>query len=90
MACSFFFLVIAYFYFPYVDVDAQGRQFNNLTIANLLFFSSPLSETKQKTLEEVAAAFGDKVVEADEGPKRRSVGGADHIESAPAGTGTAV
>ncbi|KIV90633.1 hypothetical protein PV10_07916 [Exophiala mesophila] len=35
VACSFFFLVVAYFYFP---------------------------ETKHKTLEEIAAAFGDKVV----------------------------
>jgi len=35
VACSAFFLVIAYLYFP---------------------------ETKQKTLEEIAAAFGDKVV----------------------------
>ncbi|KAL2220499.1 MFS monosaccharide transporter [Thermoascus aurantiacus ATCC 26904] len=35
VACSFFFLVIAWFYFP---------------------------ETKQKTLEEIAAAFGDRVV----------------------------
>ncbi|KAJ5088009.1 Major facilitator superfamily domain general substrate transporter [Penicillium angulare] len=57
VACTLFFLVIAYFYFP---------------------------ETKQKTLEEVAAAFGDRVVIADEGPKRTSVvGRADHIESAP-------
>lgn len=40
------------------------------------------SETKQKTLEEVAAAFGDKVVLAD-APKRASVAGqADHIETA--------
>ncbi|KAJ5232707.1 Major facilitator superfamily domain general substrate transporter [Penicillium chermesinum] len=38
-------------------------------------------ETKQKTLEEVAAAFGDKVVLADEGGKRASlVGNVDHIE----------
>ncbi|KAJ5628544.1 Major facilitator superfamily domaingeneral substrate transporter [Penicillium lividum] len=36
-------------------------------------------ETKQKTLEEVAAAFGDRVVLADE---RKSVGGAEHVESA--------
>ncbi|KAH7418014.1 MFS transporter [Cadophora sp. MPI-SDFR-AT-0126] len=35
VGCSFFFLVIAYFFFP---------------------------ETKQKTLEDIAAAFGDKVV----------------------------
>ncbi|KAJ5368872.1 Major facilitator superfamily domain general substrate transporter [Penicillium cataractarum] len=40
-------------------------------------------ETKQKTLEEVAASFGDRVVLADEAPKRVSVAGkADHIESA--------
>ncbi|KAJ6014948.1 Major facilitator superfamily domain general substrate transporter [Penicillium herquei] len=56
VACTAFFLVIAYFYFP---------------------------ETKMKTLEEVAAAFGDKVVGAEDGPKRTSViGSADHIESA--------
>ncbi|OQV02845.1 hypothetical protein CLAIMM_07970 [Cladophialophora immunda] len=35
VGCSFFFLIVAYFYFP---------------------------ETKMKTLEEIAAAFGDKVV----------------------------
>ncbi|OAP59509.1 hypothetical protein AYL99_06807 [Fonsecaea erecta] len=35
VGCSFFFLIVAYFYFP---------------------------ETKKKTLEEIAAAFGDKVV----------------------------
>ncbi|OOQ88807.1 MFS monosaccharide transporter [Penicillium brasilianum] len=40
-------------------------------------------ETKQKTLEEVAASFGDRVVLADEAPKRVSVTGkADHVESA--------
>lgn len=40
------------------------------------------SETKQKTLEEVAAAFGDKVVLADDGPKQASVAGeADHVET---------
>ncbi|KAJ5674954.1 uncharacterized protein N7477_004888 [Penicillium maclennaniae] len=56
VACSFFFLVIAYFYFP---------------------------ETKQKTLEEVAASFGDRVVLADENTKGSViVGEADHLESA--------
>lgn len=40
VGCSFFFLVMAYFFFP---------------------------ETKQKSLEEIAAAFGDKVVLPDEG-----------------------
>lgn len=39
VACSAFFLVVAYFYFP---------------------------ETKQKSLEEIAAAFGDKVVLVNE------------------------
>ncbi|KAJ5668914.1 Major facilitator superfamily domain general substrate transporter [Penicillium macrosclerotiorum] len=49
-----------------------------LVIAYLYF-----PETKQKTLEEVAAAFGDRVVLADDGPKRTSTAGnADHIESA--------
>lgn len=40
-------------------------------------------ETKQKTLEEVAAAFGDRVVDQDEGAKRAvSVAGeTQHIES---------
>lgn len=41
------------------------------------------SETKQKTLEEVAAAFGDRVIQADDNPKGASVvGGADHVETA--------
>uniref|UniRef100_A0A093Y2V1 Sugar transporter STL1 n=1 Tax=Talaromyces marneffei PM1 TaxID=1077442 RepID=A0A093Y2V1_TALMA len=39
VACTAFFLTIAYFYFP---------------------------ETKQKTLEEIAAAFGDRVVEVED------------------------
>lgn len=40
-------------------------------------------ETKQKTLEEVAAAFGDRVVDQDEGAKRAVsvVGETQHIES---------
>ncbi|KGO64947.1 Major facilitator superfamily domain, general substrate transporter [Penicillium italicum] len=40
-------------------------------------------ETKQKTLEEVAAAFGDRIVDQDEGPKRAVsvVGETQHIES---------
>ncbi|KAJ5151067.1 Major facilitator superfamily domain general substrate transporter [Penicillium canariense] len=59
VACSAFFLVIAYLYFP---------------------------ETKQKTLEEVAAAFGDRVVLVHETPKQASVAGdANHLESAAAG-----
>ncbi|CAG8948078.1 unnamed protein product [Penicillium salamii] len=64
VACSAFFLAIAYFYFP---------------------------ETKQKTLEEVAAAFGDRVVDPDEGAKRAVsiVGEAQHIESTD-GTAKAV
>ncbi|KAJ5888750.1 Major facilitator superfamily domain general substrate transporter, partial [Penicillium taxi] len=38
-------------------------------------------ETKQKTLEEVAAAFGDKVILADAGPKRGSMDWqTEHIE----------
>ncbi|KAK5800906.1 hypothetical protein VI817_003118 [Penicillium citrinum] len=58
VACSAFFLVIAYFFFP---------------------------ETKQKTLEEVAAAFGDRVIAADDNAKRVSVAGeAQHVESARA------
>ncbi|KAJ5920974.1 Major facilitator superfamily domain general substrate transporter [Penicillium verhagenii] len=54
VACTLFFLGVAYLYFP---------------------------ETKQKTLEEVAAAFGDRVIQADDGPKRTSVSQADHVES---------
>lgn len=48
-------------------------------------------ETKQKTLEEVAAAFGDRVVDQDEGAKRAVsvVGEAQHIESTD-GTAKAV
>ncbi|KAF7719483.1 MFS-type Sugar/inositol transporter [Penicillium ucsense] len=58
VACSTFFLVLAYFFFP---------------------------ETKQKTLEEVAASFGDRVVIAEEDTKRMSVAGkADHVESVSA------
>jgi hypothetical protein len=40
-------------------------------------------ETKQKTLEEVAAAFGDRVVDQDEGAKRATsvVGDVQHVES---------
>lgn len=42
-------------------------------------------ETKQKTLEEVAAAFGDRVIAADDNAKRVSVvGEAQHVESAKA------
>ncbi|KAJ5986671.1 Major facilitator superfamily domain general substrate transporter [Penicillium sp. IBT 35674x] len=55
VACTLFFLGVAYFFFP---------------------------ETKQKTLEEVAAAFGDRVIQADDNPKGASVvGGADHVET---------
>ncbi|OJJ58466.1 hypothetical protein ASPSYDRAFT_57765 [Aspergillus sydowii CBS 593.65] len=39
VACTLFFLIVAYFYFP---------------------------ETKMKTLEEIAASFGDRVIDADE------------------------
>lgn len=77
VVCSAFFLVVAYFYFPYV-VSPKRKSKNSADVP---------SETKQKTLEEVAAAFGDKVVLADEGPKRASVAGegeANHIESAHA------
>ncbi|KFY50050.1 hypothetical protein V495_00365, partial [Pseudogymnoascus sp. VKM F-4514 (FW-929)] len=45
-ACSFVFLIIAYFFFP---------------------------ETKQKTLEEIAAAFGDRVISATDDLKQASV-----------------
>lgn len=45
----------------------------------LINFENP-SETKQKTLEEVAAAFGDRVIQANDNPKGVSVvGGADHL-----------
>ncbi|OQD70136.1 hypothetical protein PENDEC_c026G07139 [Penicillium decumbens] len=52
VGCSFFFLVIAYFFFP---------------------------ETKQKTLEEVAASFGDHLVGTVDRTKGAS---ADHLETA--------
>lgn len=51
MACTAFFLVIAYFYFPLVLASLA-------IVAKLI----PCSETKQRTLEDIAAAFGDKVV----------------------------
>lgn len=56
-------------------------------VASTLFFLGVayffFPETKQKTLEEIAAAFGDRVIQADDDPKGPSVvGGADHIESA--------
>jgi hypothetical protein len=52
-----------------------------LTIAYFYF-----PETKQKTLEEVAAAFGDRVVDQDEGVKRATsvVGDTQHIETTDA------
>lgn len=72
MACSFFFLIVAYLYFPYVL--SHSKESIQLTHTR---------ETKRKTLEEVAAAFGDRVVHADEAPKRASVAGdVDHVESA--------
>ncbi|KAK2875351.1 hypothetical protein FQN49_001669 [Arthroderma sp. PD_2] len=63
VACSLFFLVIGYFYFP---------------------------ETKQKTLEEIAASFGDKVVEvsgseiAAEGEVMAKQPGPEHVEASSA------
>ncbi|KAK2757292.1 hypothetical protein FQN54_004806 [Arachnomyces sp. PD_36] len=60
VACSFFFLVIAYLYFP---------------------------ETRRKTLEEIAAAFGDEVVlptendVAAEGGIMAAKAGSGHVES---------
>ncbi|KAL5327163.1 hypothetical protein ACEPPN_004855 [Leptodophora sp. 'Broadleaf-Isolate-01'] len=59
VGCSFFFLVMAYFFFP---------------------------ETKQKSLEEIAASFGDKVVlltemeVAVEATIQQNKGGADKLE----------
>lgn len=59
VACSFLFLILAYFYFPWVFRCGllPRRQGYWLTTS---------SETKQKTLEEIAAAFGDKVVQLTE------------------------
>lgn len=54
--------------------------FHTLNYGNIL---TPTRETKRKTLEEVAAAFGDRVVLADDVPKGESVvGKVDHVESA--------
>ena len=61
VACSLFFLVMAYFYFP---------------------------ETRHKTLEEIAAAFGDKVVTLTEIEiareeavfEEKAAAGAGHVE----------
>ncbi|OAL23068.1 hypothetical protein AYO22_06683 [Fonsecaea multimorphosa] len=66
VGCSFFFLVVAYFYFPLPMLPR---------------------ETKKKTLEEIAAAFGDKVVlltETDlavENAVMEDKGGAVQVES---------
>jgi hypothetical protein len=76
VVCSAFFLVIAYFFFPYVLSNPHFSSYKH-------HLTHSCSETKQKTLEEVAASFGDRVVLADEAPKRVSVTGkADHVESA--------
>jgi len=76
VACTLFFLGVAYFFFPYVALHHIAAK---MTIINI---KNP-SETKQKTLEEVAAAFGDRVIQAEDDPKGASVvGGADHVESA--------
>lgn len=58
--------------------DAYERM-ENLTPMCLLY-----RETKQKTLEEVAAAFGDRVVDQDEDGKRATsvIGETQHVESA--------
>ena len=52
VGCSAFFLVIAYFFFPYVVPRIYPE----------IFLTPSHRETKQKTLEEIAASFGDKVV----------------------------
>lgn len=65
VVCSAFFLVVAYFYFPYVI----SRLFSFFPPSYSTFFLSETHinrETKQKTLEEIAASFGDKVVDSDE------------------------
>lgn len=56
------------------DEETDIRRMEELTL---------FRETKQKTLEEVAAAFGDRVVDQDEGAKRAVsvVGETQHIES---------
>ncbi|KAH0841117.1 hypothetical protein FOPE_06463 [Fonsecaea pedrosoi] len=53
VGCSFFFLIVAYFYFPPPSAYLGW---------SLIRTSVPARETKKKTLEEIAAAFGDKVV----------------------------
>ncbi|KAK2469876.1 hypothetical protein H9L39_18691 [Fusarium oxysporum f. sp. albedinis] len=67
VACTSFFVVVAYFYFPRVV---------NINI----------SETKQKTLEEIAASFGDQLVLHDspgspfDGDVKRDNGETVHLE----------
>jgi hypothetical protein len=58
VVCTAFFLTVAYFYFPYVPYTCPS-----LLSRYSLTLMFAISETKQKTLEEIAAAFGDRVVE---------------------------
>lgn len=50
------FIALIYFFYPYVMISSFV-QITRLTAS---------SETKEKTLEEIAAAFGDQVVEVDD------------------------
>lgn len=88
VACSTFFLVIAYFYFPYVYlffVLCLARQPESSEIANTGMFSLFGRETKQKTLEEVAASFGDRVILVEEDSKRLTIAGkVDRVNSVDA------
>lgn len=69
VVCSAFFLVVAYFYFPYVIPYPPIYRSGEIgqKVLRVLILDR---ETKQKTLEEIAASFGDKVVESDETASR--------------------
>jgi hypothetical protein len=87
-------LVIAYFYFPYVGLysncypvstniryDVTWKCVEEATQADRTY-----SETRHKTLEEIAAGFGDKVVEVGdreveaEGNVLEEKAGTRHVE----------
>lgn len=55
VSCCVIYVFIIYFYYPY------GPH-----LLPTIYLLTSLRETNQKTLEEIAAAFGDHVVEVDE------------------------
>lgn len=77
VGCCFVYSSIIYFFYPYVYAPLQYPfQTNLLTIT---------SETKQQTLESIAAAFGDHIVSVkdDGGPveaKQNATTAGEHIE----------